>query len=447
MEQAMAAKRTAARLHLLTVREVQAAKDGDHTDGGGLLLRVRGESSSWVLRYTSPSGRRREMGLGVCRRGSAQQAGASLIGVRDAAHKAREQLRQGVDPIEARDGARQAARQAEDDRRAAQARDHWTLARAARDYHERVIEASRTTKHAAQWIASLENHVPAALWNAPVSSIEPPALLSALLDVKPHERARNLRGEKLPETVQRIRQRLDAIFEDAIFHKRATTNPAAAIKRKMREASGRRVRGQFRALPYAEAPLIAKDLRAAPGVAARCLEFTMLTAARTSEALLAEWSEFDLKAGTWLVPAGKMKAKESHAVFLSTRALEVLRGQLGLDSRLVFPSPVSVDAPGGQRRPMSNMAMLTTLNRLGYRDRTTVHGLARATFSTWANETGAGRPDVIEACLAHEEGNRVRAAYNRAKFNDERRALLEAWAEYLARPAAPVIELAQGRAA
>jgi len=85
------------------------------------------------------------------------------------------------------------------------------------------------------------------------------------------------------------------------------------------------------------------------------------------------------------------------------------------------------------------MAMLTALGRMGLRDRTTVHGLCRSTFSTWANETGAARPDVIEACLAHEETNRVRAAYNRAKFNDERRALLTAWADYLAHQPAQVL--------
>ena len=89
---------------------------------------------------------------------------------------------------------------------------------------------------------------------------------------------------------------------------------------------------------------------------------------------------------------------------------------------------------------MSNMAMLAVLDRLGTRDKTTVHGLARATFSTWANETGAGRPDVIEAVLAHQEASRVRAAYNRARFNTERRDLLEAWAAFLMREPAQVIE-------
>ena len=276
----MATRRLAARLHLLTVREVHAAKEGDHGDGGGLLLRVRGESCSWVLRYTSPSGRRREMGLGICHRGSTQQAGASLTAAREQAHKAREQLRQGIDPIESRDAARGAARAAEDARKADGSRERWTLARSARDYHERVIEPSRTTKHAAQWIASLENHIPPELWNAPIDSIEPPAMLSALLEVKPHVRARNLKGDRLPETVQRIRQRLDAIFEDAIFHKRATINPAAAIRRKMREASARRDRGEFRALPYKEAPAFMVALRAAEGVAARCLEPESVTSPR-----------------------------------------------------------------------------------------------------------------------------------------------------------------------
>lgn len=231
--------RAAARLHLLATRQVQSAGKGDLADGGGLLLRVRGDSASWVLRFTAPTGRRREMGLGVAFRGSTAQAGASLTAARDAAHRAREQLRQGIDPIDARDGRRAAAKQAEQASRVEQARVRWTLPRCSRDYHQRVIEPSRTPKHAATWIRSLENHLPPELWNAPIDTIEPPALLSALIDVKPHERARAHKGDTVPETVQRIRQRLDAIFEDAIFHKRATANPAAAIRRKMREATGK----------------------------------------------------------------------------------------------------------------------------------------------------------------------------------------------------------------
>lgn len=426
------AKRAAARLHVLTAREVQAAKQGDHGDGGGLSLRVQGTAASWVLRYTDTTGKRREMGLGPAYRGSTAQAGASLTTARDLAHKARELLRSGIDPLAARD---EQQRREDEARKAAEAREHWTLARAARDYHARVIEPSRTTKHGAQWLSSLENHIPAALWDAPIASIEAPALLAALQSIKPHERARNLKGDRLPETLRRIRQRLDAVFEDATFHGWCSGNPAAAIRRKLREAEPRREQGRFKAMAYGEAPAFVQRLRAADGTAARCLELAIVCAARTSEALLAEWAEFDLKAGTWVVPAARMKAKEAHTVYLPARALQILQAQAGQHDRWVFPSPM------GNDKPLSNMAMLKVLDRMGARSTTTVHGLCRATFSTWANETGAARPDVIEACLAHEESNRVRAAYMRAEFNQERRALLAAWAEFLARPAAPVVSL------
>lgn len=429
-------------LQRLTPRQVLAAQT-DADDGGGLHLRVRADGrAAWVFRYTAPSGRRREMGLGVCHRGSLPIVGTSLTAARRDAHDARESLRVGTDPLEARAGQREAAKLAEEARKADTERERWTLARCARDYHERIIEPSRTAKHAAQWISSLENHIPGNLWHAPVDTIDAPALLSALLDVKPHERARRHKGDSVPETLRRIRQRLDAIFEDAIFHGRCQSNPAAAVRRKLREAGPKRAaRGSFAAMPYKEAPALVQRIRTMDGNAARCLELAVLTAARTSEVLLAEWREFDLDAATWTVPAERMKAKEAHTVYLSPRAIEVLKGQRGQDDRLVFPS-TRVDRHG---MPMSNMAMLTVLGRLGMRGRTTVHGLCRATFSTWANETGAGRPDVIEACLAHEEANRVRAAYNRADFAAERRALLSAWADFLSQGIAvvrPLVALA-----
>jgi integrase len=123
-----------------------------------------------------------------------------------------------------------------------------------------------------------------------------------------------------------------------------------------------------------------------------------------------------------------MKGGEPHTVHLSTRAVEILQGQRGLDASYVFPSTMS------EAKPMSNMAMLAVLDRMGARERTTVHGLCRATFSTWANETSAARPDVIEACLAHREADKVRDAYNRALFMQERRELMDAWCAYLAEP-------------
>lgn len=326
-----------------------------------------------------------------------------------------------------------ADRDAEQGKKAEKARDRLTLARAARDYHERVIEPRLSTKHAAQWIASLENHVPADIWNAPITRIEPPALQAALAAVRPHERARNVKGERVPETLRRVRQRLDTIFEDAIFHGHCTGNPAAAVRRKMREALPAKEGGQYKALPYREAPAFMHRLRSTEGTAARCLEFAMLTAARTGEVLGATWREFDLDAAIWQIPAARMKSSgklkaEPHLVHLTERAIEILRGQRHQHVDIVFPSPMDME------RPMSNMAMLAVLDRMGERGRTTVHGLCRSTFSTWANETAAARPDVIEAALAHKDADKVRAACNRAQFAVERAALLKAWAEHLPKP-------------
>lgn len=424
----MAKRQVSVRLNVLTARAVHAATEGELSDGGGLILRVGERGASWVMRYTSPSGKRREAGLGAAHRGSVAQAGQSLTAARDAAHRARELLRQGIDPLDAKDQQRQAAAEAATAKKAEQARERWTLARCARDYHGRVIESTRTPKHAAQWISSLENHIPAALWHAPIADVTPPALLAALEKVKPHERARNLKGDKVPETLRRIRQRLESVFEDAAFHGWCSGNPAASIRRKLREQQPARERGKLAALPFKEAPALMARVRAMPGTAARALEFAVLCAARTSEVLLAEWSEFDIEGGLWTVPANRMKAKQEHAVYLSPRALEVIKAQRGQHDRWVFPTP----QVGREDEPLSNMAMLTVLGRLGARGATTVHGLARATFSTWANETGVARPDVIEMALAHEESNRVRASYNRRELAEERRALLVKWAGFLA---------------
>lgn len=423
----------AGRLNILSARAVQAAGDGDHSDGGGLYLRVRGTSASWVYRYTASDGRRREMGFGAVQRNNPKATGESLTGARDAAAEARKVRQSGRDPIEARAQTKAAEAASITAAKTEKRRERLTLARVARDYHAAVIEPRRTTKHAAQWIASLENHIPGPLWHKPIADIEPPELLEALTSIKPHSRARNLPTGIEPtsvvvhETIGRIRQRLEAVFEHGQFLKLCSGNPAQAIKRKLAEHLPERKRGAFASLDYRQAPALLARLRQAQGTAARCLEFAVLTASRTSEALLAEWSEIDLDAGTFSLIKERMKASRPHTVFLPPRAIEVLRGQVGQDSRYVFPSTQQ----GHEGKPMSNMALLVTLDRLGVRKLTTVHGLCRATFSTWANETGAARPDVIESCLAHEEENKVRAAYNRATFDAERKALLASWADYL----------------
>lgn len=423
----MATRHHVGKLNLLSARQVQTVRDGDHGDGAGLYLRVTGDSVNWIYRFTSASGRRREMGLGACIRNNSASAGQSLRLARELANEARSQLARGIDPIDNRKQIKEAAVAADVAAKADAKAERATLARVARHYHERIIEPSRSGKHAAQWLQTLETHVPAKLWHAPIASIQAPALLDAMLVI----------FKKVPETGSRIRQRLEAVFDDAEFRGLCHGNPARAIRRKIREAQIRRERGQFAALPYSAAPEFVERLRGQEGIAARALEFAALTAARTGEVIGAKWKEFDLDAGVWTVPAGRMKGGAEHKVYLSQRALEVLSEMQMLEQPYVFPSP-ALDGEG-----LSNMAMLTLLRRMDADKTTTVHGLCRATFSTWANETGMARKEVIEACLAHREADLVSGAYNRAQFAKERAALLAQWAQFLSRetPESNVVEL------
>ena len=215
------------------------------------------------------------------------------------------------------------------------------------------------------------------------------------------------------------------------------------MRLKLREMRPKREKSDgYAMMPYRAVPGFVAELRRQPGIAALALEFTILSASRTGETLGAVWSEFDLDAGTWTIPKARMKAGVEHVVFLPPRAIAICRHLAQLGEAFVFPSPTLDD------KPLSNMGMLTVLRRMGVADRTTVHGF-RKSFSTWANETGAGRPDVIEACLAHQENNAVRAAYNRAEFRKERKVLLAAWAEFLdgRAPASNVLEFPEKTAA
>lgn len=323
----------------------------------------------------------------------------------------------GIDPIDARNSAADARREqamaAKATARAASA----TLARAARDYHERFIEPRRSVKHAAQWIASLENHMPRAVWHAPITEVQPDQLLDVLIAL----------DKRVPETASRIRQRLEAVFDDAVLRKLVPTNPAAVIRRAMTELSRNQKVRAHRNLLYSELPAFWISLMEQPGTAALAMRVLILTAARTSDVLNATWNEFDLSAAVWRVPAERMKAREEHVVHLSAPVIAIIDRQArdpDRDRQWVFPSPMLTE------KPMSNMAMLNVLERMRARERTVVHGF-RSTFSTWANESGRYRPDVIEACLAHSEVDRVRKAYNRAMFISERAALMRDWAAFV----------------
>jgi len=407
---------------------VRTASVGDYGDGDGLYLRVKAgtkpseTTASWVFRYTGPSGRRRELGLGAADRGTQEAAGASLKRARRKAEEARAMLEETPprDPIDGKADERKAAREGAAAKNAASRSAATTLRRYARAYHAAHVEPLRADRHGREWLGSIERHVPAALLDRPIAAVTSIDLLDALVPIL----------RKVPETGGRIFQRLATVFDAAVIDRLRPDSPATSIRRELRKRAGRRERGNYASMPYQRMRGFATDLRAMAGNSARCLEFTILTGARTSEALMAEWSEFDLQSRIWTIPASRMKGREQHLVYLSERALAIVDGQKGQNARYVFPSPV------GRHAPMSNMSMLTVLRRMGLLskgapDRVTVHGF-RATFSTWANELGIARPDVIEAALAHHEADRVRKAYNRSQFLNERRILMAAWGDYLA---------------
>ena len=165
------------------------------------------------------------------------------------------------------------------------------------------------------------------------------------------------------------------------------------------------------------------ELRSRNGVAARALEFLILTAARTGEVRGARWSE--IKGDTWIIPGERMKGEREHRVPLSKRALKLLT-ELPRESEFVFI--------GREGRSLSVNSIVSVLQRMGRSDGLTIHGF-RSTFRDWAAETTAYPNHVVEMALAHAIGSGVEAAYRRGDLFEKRRRLMEDWAKFCAQPA------------
>jgi integrase len=179
-----------------------------------------------------------------------------------------------------------------------------------------------------------------------------------------------------------------------------------------------------KAMPFLDVGAFVYKLQELSGIAARCLEFTILTAARTNEAIQAKPEEFDLSNATWTIPASRMKAKKEHRVPLSARAVEIVREMVKLEHPYVFPGT-------RQGTPICNMAMLTLLNRMNVD--VTVHGF-RSSFRDWAAERTAFPHEVCEMALAHTIPNAAEAAYRRGDLFEKRAKLMQAWADFLVTP-------------
>jgi integrase len=392
----------------LTVKQVAALKEpGRYLDERGLYLQVtKAGVRSWLLRYER-GGREHAMGLGPV-------GDFSLDEARERARKARQLLKDGIDPLDARKAER--ARQATEAALAAAA--NVTFRECAEQYYRFHSRKWASVKHAAQFLSTLRMYAYPTLGTLPVAAIDKALVLKA---IEPIWFART-------ETASRVRGRIEAVLDFAKTRGyRTGDNPARWGGNLVHALPARGMIAKVThhaALPFAELPSFMAELAAREGVAARALEFTILAASRTAETIGAKWSEIDLAERLWVIPASRMKAKKEHRVPLSDRALAILK-EIPREGDFVFPG-------GRKGMPISNMAMAQLLKRMGRFD-IVVHGF-RSSFRDWAAER-TGYPNyVVEKALAHVVADKVEAAYRRGDLFNKRRMLMQAWAAFCTAP-------------
>ena len=419
-------------IHRLTAKFVDNVKSpARYADGGGLYLdlrtpRVGADSAAkrWIFRYTFGN-RERELGLGSA-------SVVSLAKARDLARLAREQVAAGTDPKSARDAAKVAA--AERARAiAAASKAPPTFGECADDLIRSIGESWRNPKHAAQWKMTLKEYAKP-IRSVPISEVDTAQVLSVLQPI----------WTAKPETAARLRGRIERVIDFAKAKGlRGGENPARwrGHLSLILPPRSKLTRGHHAALSYEAIAVFNRKLRSRPAVSARALEFTILTASRTSEVLNATWSEIDFVRKVWTVPGQRMKSGREHRVPLSDAAVAILSAQKPESpGEFIFTRQRTgrhVD------QPLSSMAFAMLLRRLGHGS-ITAHGF-RSTFRDWAAEETSFANIVCEAALAHVVGNATEAAYRRGDLMDRRRALMDAWATYCGM--VPTLKAAQEAAA
>ncbi len=395
-------------IHKLSQRTVATADAGKYEDGGGLRLVVaKSGAKKWVLRFTF-RGKRREMGLG-------SYPNVGLADVRRKALRCRRQLVTGIDPIE--------ARRAEPE----QIPSFTTCA-------ARYIRSHRlgwsNGKHARQWVRTLKTYARPVIGQKRVDAIATEDVLRILSPI----------WTTKTETAKRVQGRIENILDFAAAHQyRDPLNPArwrGHLDKLLPKPSRVKKVTHFPAMPYPEVPTFTNELSRNGSVSALALRFLILTATRTSEVLKAQWPEIDLPAGTWTLPATRMKTRREHRVPLSDSALAVLEALPCMEGHAyVFP---------GSRhgRPLSNMALLQLMRGMGYgvkgtRGAYVPHGF-RSSFRDWSGEVSSFPREVAEMALAHVVENRVEAAYRRGDLFAKRRRMMQEWADYLKEMSEPV---------
>jgi integrase len=382
----------------LVAIELKLLPAGMHADGGGLYLNVQESGSrSWILR-TVVRGKRRDIGIGGL-------ATTSLAKAREMAASLREKARKGEDILEAR---------------RIEKRVIPTFKEAALTYHAQVSETFDSEQHGQNWLRSLELYVFPAFGSKTVDLIDTADVLRAIGPI----------WNEVPDTARRTLRRVKAIFDYCqVSGYRNIMVGSLAIPLpnpcEIKTALPNNHIGETHraALPYQELPKFIADLRKMSASLSVKLgfEFLVLTAARTGEVLHANWSEIDLEARTWTIPAPRMKMGIAHQVPLADRCIEILSlAKQFNEGEIIFPS-TKPDTP------LSNTCFLMALRRMGHHE-ITAHGF-RATFKTWSEEKTNFDSLVIEASMAHQVKG-IERHYLRTTFFEQRVKLMDAWAAF-----------------
>ena len=372
-------------------------KPGRYAVGDGAYFQIsKWHTRSWIFRYER-LGKAHNMGLGPY----------PLISVADARAKARNAKRMlldGIDPLQAKRKARTDA--------LLQIARTKTFKECAEQYIATHDSDWSSAKSRAAWVSTFKNYVYPKIGALPVANIDTAVVLGILEPL----------WSRAPTTASRVRGRIETVLGWAgVRGYRSTENPARWTGQLEHILpSPNNGTEHLASLPYQQIGSFMAALRAAPGIAARALEFTILTACRTAEVRGARWDE--IESDVWVIPAKRMKAGKEHKVPLSNRALAIL-AELPRDDALVFPS---VRAGKG----LGNHALLRVLERLKY-DGVTTHGF-RATFRTWAAERTGFEREVAEMALAHTISNAVERSYKRTTLFDRRRLMMQMWSDFCA---------------
>ena len=390
----------------LTVLDIRNAKEQCRlSDGGGLFFEITSTGiKRWLYRFKIQG----KNGMYIVGR----YPELSLKTARIEHQEAKRLVKQGITPAKVRREIKNENIEKEKAKKDFRTKSFQYVA-------EEWIEQQKSAwshDHALAVFNTLSNDVFDSLGSKAVDSITPPEVLKVL---------RKIENRGSLEIARKVLQRTNAVFRYAIQTGRATYNPAADMQGVLKAKAVEHLPALF----DKDLSQLLKDITANQKIHTTtklALQFVAVTACRSGEVRKAHWSEIDLEINEWHIPAERMKMRRAHIVPLSKQAVAVLNraGALWGTDGLVFPSVLD------ENKPMSDNAMSKALRDMGYRGKATPHGF-RSSFSSAAYEKSGFPSEVIEKCLAHEEKNKIKGAYNRAEYIEQRRQLMQWWGNKL----------------